>query len=365
MGNISLASLLIPATDEMTTRLADAKNASMRARDLAQQLLTFARGGAPIKKTASLTRLVQDTVSFCLRGSQSRSECDLEDNLLPSEIDSGQISQVIANLVVNAEQAMPTGGTLHVTCENFRHGSGKNATVPDLPSGEFVKITIRDEGVGIPEQNLKRIFDPYFTTKPKGNGLGLATAYSIVKHHKGLITVESEVNKGSTFTLYLPAATHVAVPEETGYAGVKELSGTGRVLIVDDEEAIRTLVEFTLTHLGYKVCSAATALEGVQLYQQKLQAGERFDCVILDLTLPGGMGGRDALKLLLEIDPSVNAIVSSGYAMDATMSHYQDFGFRGVITKPYEAAELGRTVREVIESGRIKLVPDLDLQAVG
>ena len=365
MGNISLASLLIPATDEMTTRLADAKNASMRARDLAQQLLTFARGGAPIKKTASLTRLVQDTVSFCLRGSQSRSECDLEDNLWPSEIDSGQISQVIANLVVNAEQAMPTGGTLHVTCENFRHGSGKNATVPDLPSGEFVKITIRDEGVGIPEQNLKRIFDPYFTTKPKGNGLGLATAYSIVKHHKGLITVESEVNKGSTFTLYLPAAAHVAVPEETGFAGVKELSGTGRVLIVDDEEAIRTLVEFTLTHLGYKVCSAATALEGVELYRQKLQAGERFDCVILDLTLPGGMGGRDALKLLLEIDPSVNAIVSSGYAMDATMSHYQDFGFRGVITKPYEAAELGRTVREVIESGRIKLVPDLDLQAVG
>ncbi len=286
MGNISLASLLIPATDEMTTRLADAKNASMRARDLAQQLLTFARGGAPIKKTASLTRLVQDTVSFCLRGSQSRSECDLEDNLWPSEIDSGQISQVIANLVVNAEQAMPTGGTLHVTCENFRHGSGKNATVPDLPSGEFVKITIRDEGVGIPEQNLKRIFDPYFTTKPKGNGLGLATAYSIVKHHKGLITVESEVNKGSTFTLYLPAAAHVAVPEETGYAGVKELSGTGRVLIVDDEEAIRTLVEFTLTHLGYKVCSAATALEGVELYRQKLQAGERFDCVILTRWMP-------------------------------------------------------------------------------
>jgi PAS domain S-box-containing protein len=365
MGNISLASLLIPATDEMTTRLADAKNASMRARDLAQQLLTFARGGAPIKKTASLTRLVQDTVSFCLRGSQSRSECDLEDNLWPSEIDSGQISQVIANLVVNAEQAMPTGGTLHVTCGNFRHGSGKNATVPDLPSGEFVKITIRDEGVGIPEQNLKRIFDPYFTTKPKGNGLGLATAYSIVKHHKGLITVESEANKGSAFTIYLPAAAHIAVPEETRFAGAKELSGTGRVLIVDDEEAIRTLVEFTLTHLGYEVCSAASALEGIELYRQRLQAGQRFDCVILDLTLPGGMGGRDALRLLLEIDPSVNAIVSSGYAMDATMSHYQDFGFRGVITKPYEAAELGHTVREVIESGRIKVVPDLDLRAVG
>jgi len=365
MGNISLASLLIPATDEMTTRLADAKNASMRARDLAQQLLTFARGGAPIKKTTSLTRLVQDTVSFCLRGSQSRSECDLEDKLWPTEIDPGQISQVIANLVVNAEQAMPTGGTLHVTCENFRQGSAEKATVQDLPPGEFVMITIRDEGVGISEQNLKRIFDPYFTTKPKGNGLGLATAYSIVKHHKGLITVESEVNKGSAFTIYLPAAAHVAIPEETRFAGAKELSGTGRVLIVDDEEAIRTLVEFTLTHLGYEVCSAASALEGIELYRQRLEAGERFDCVILDLTLPGGMGGRDALKLLLESDPSVNAIVSSGYAMDATMSHYQDFGFRGVITKPYEAAELGHTVREVIESGRIKVVPDLDLRAVG
>src|SRR5438105_11168704 len=176
MGNISLASLLIPATDEMTTRLADAKNASMRARDLAQQLLTFARGGVPIKKTASLARLLQDTVSFCLRGSQSRGDCELPNDLWPAEIDPGQISQVIANLVVNAEQAMPTGGTLYVSCENFRQSTGRNAGVADLPPGEFVKITIKDEGIGIPEQNLKRIFDPYFTTKPKGNGLGLADA---------------------------------------------------------------------------------------------------------------------------------------------------------------------------------------------
>src|SRR5205807_7951336 len=199
-----------------------------------------------------------------------------------AEIDAGQISQVIANLVVNADQAMPNGGTLYVSCENFCYDIS-DAVIPALAPGDYVRIRIRDEGVGIPEKYVKRIFDPYFTTKPKGNGLGLATAYSIVKHHKGLITVESEVNKGSTFTLYLPAAAHVAVPEETGYAGVKELFGTGRVLIVDDEEAIRTLVEFTLTHLGYKVCSAATALEGVELYRQKLQAGERFDCVILDL----------------------------------------------------------------------------------
>lgn len=154
------------------------------------------------------------------------------------------------------------------------------------------------------------------------------------------------------------------VPEERKRGGVKELAGTGCVLIVDDEEAIRTLVEFTLAHLGYKVYSAATALEAVELYRQKFHRGERFDCVILDLTLPGGMGGKEAFKLLLEIDPSVNAIISSGYAMDATMSRYQDLGFRAVITKPYEAAELSRTVRQVIESGRTKLARDLDLDAI-
>jgi CheY-like chemotaxis protein len=151
------------------------------------------------------------------------------------------------------------------------------------------------------------------------------------------------------------------LPDERERGGMKELAGIGCVLIVDDEEAIRTLVEFTLTHIGYRVCSAGTALEAVEVYRQKLQKDERFDCVILDLTLPGGMGGKEALKLLLEIDPSVNAIISSGYEMNATMSRYQDFGFRAVITKPYEAAELSRTVREVIESSQKKLARDLAL----
>ena len=206
IGNISLASLLLPPDDEMATRLNDAKNASMRARDLAQQLLTFARGGAPIKKTASIGKLIQDTVSFSLRGSHSRSEFHFGADLWPAEIDPGQISQVIANLVVNADQAMPNGGSLHVSCENFRYNTNTTPVVPDLPPGDYIRIGIRDEGVGIPEQYLKRIFDPYFTTKPKGNGLGLATTYSIIKNHNGLITVESEVHLGSTFTLYLPAA---------------------------------------------------------------------------------------------------------------------------------------------------------------
>jgi len=357
IGNISLASLLVPADDEMATRLDDAKNASMRARDLAQQLLTFARGGAPIKKTASIAKLIQDTVSFSLRGSHNRSEFDCAPDVAPAEIDAGQISQVIANLVVNADQAMPNGGTLYVSCDNFCYDTN-DVLIPDLAPGDYVRVRIRDEGVGIPEKYVKRIFDPYFTTKPKGNGLGLATAYSIIKNHNGLMTVESQVHVGTTFTIYLPAAEAQAeeIAAEPPKKLTPEISGTGRVLVVDDEDAIRDLVEFTLTRLGYEVSQAETALKGVELYQDRLRAGKRFDLVILDLTLPGGMGGKEALKKLIEIDPTVNAIVSSGYATDATMSRYQDFGFRGVIAKPYEAAELGKIVHDVIESSHVNVV---------
>ncbi len=365
IGNISLASILLPKESEMSVRLEDAKNASMRARDLAQQLLTFARGGAPIKKTASIGKLIQDTVSFSLRGSQSRSEFHVSNDLWPAEIDAGQISQVIANLVVNADQAMPNGGTIRITCENFRHSVSNGDTVSELAPGDYVKITITDTGVGIPEQYLKRIFDPYFTTKPKGNGLGLATTYSIIKHHKGLVTVESEPNQGSVFTLYLPAVARVVVAEELPRKNLAEITGSGRILVVDDEEAIRELIDFTLTHLGYEVATAENALAGVELYREGLEAGKRFDAVILDLTLPGGMGGREALKRLLEIDPTVNAIVSSGYATDATMSRYQDYGFRGMIAKPYEAAELGRVVRETIQSNQTTIAPRFEMQAAG
>ncbi len=351
IGNISLASLLLPPDNELTTRLVDAKNASMRARDLAQQLLTFARGGAPIKKTASIGKLIQDTVSFSLRGSHSRSQFVFGADLWPAEIDPGQISQVIGNLVVNADQAMPNGGTLNVSCDNFSYSGD---AIADLSPGEYIRIAIRDEGVGIPEDYLKRIFDPYFTTKPKGTGLGLATTYSIVRNHNGLITVDSVLHQGSTFTVYLPAATHVELPVTEQPGPITEsLNGTGRILVVDDEEAIRALVDFTLSHLGYQVVQAETALEGVNAYREKLEAGERFDLVILDLTLPGGMGGKEALKKLIELDPTVNAIVSSGYATDATMSRYQDFGFRGVIAKPYEAAELGRIVHDTISSSHV------------
>lgn len=365
IGNISLASLLLSPNDEMVTRLNDAKNASLRARDLAQQLLTFARGGAPIKKTASIGKLIEDTVSFSLRGSHSRSEFHFGADLWPAEIDPGQISQVIANLVVNADQAMPSGGILRVSCDNFSYDGQSEPLIPDLMPGAYIRISIKDEGVGISEHYLKRIFDPYFTTKSHGNGLGLATTYSIIKNHNGLITVESQLHVGSTFTIYLPALKDQEIPVEpvgltpapVAGSGV----GTGRILIVDDEEAIRALVEFTLTRLGYEVTQAENALDGVNIYREKFEAGKRFDAVILDLTLPGGMGGKEALKKLIEIDPTVNAIVSSGYATDATMSRYQDFGFRGVIAKPYEVSELGRVVHDVVNSNHVDSVSDYEM----
>ena len=361
IGNISLVSTLLPSHNELKCRLDDARNASLRARDLAQQLLSFARRGTPIKTPASIADLIQETVSFSMRGTQSRSRLTIEPDLWGTEFDPGQISQVIANLVVNADQAMPNGGTLHLSCDNFSHRATTNSVVLDLPSGDYIRIRIRDEGVGIPEECLDRIFEPYFTTKAKGNGLGLATSYSVVKNHCGLITVESELHCGSTFTIYLPATRRRPIAVTPAAKTNEPVHGSGRVLVVDDEEAICTLAEFTLTRLGYEVSGAVTAARGIELYREALMAGRRFDLVILDLTLPGGMGGKEVLKELIEIDPTVNAAVSSGYATDATMKRYEDFGFRGVIAKPYEASELGRKVQAMIGPNRSNgtAVPEL------
>jgi CheY-like chemotaxis protein len=282
---------------------------------------------------------------------------EVQPDLWSAEFDPGQISQVIANLVVNADQAMPDGGTLHVRCENYSHPAEATADCTDITAGDYIRIRVQDEGSGISPDCLKRIFDPYFTTKAKGNGLGLATVYSIIKNHSGLITVESELHAGTTFNIYLPAArTQVKIDEPVDLTN-EPMDGSGRVLVVDDEEAIRMLVEFTLTRLGYEVSTAETATHGIEIYREALARGHRFDLVILDLTLPGGMGGKEALKRLIEVDPLVNAVVSSGYAMDATMSRYEDFGFRGVIAKPYEASELGRKVHAFIEANRTTPFP--------
>jgi PAS domain S-box-containing protein len=346
IGNLSLSLITLPPEDEMYERLCAAKKASLRAQELAQQLLTFAKGGAPIKKTASIGQLIHDTVTFSIRGSSIRADFETQDDLWPVEVDSGQISQVVNNLAINAEQAMPSGGTLSVKCENFFLPE-ENAALSPLRVGKYVKITVHDEGIGIPEEYLKKIFDPYFTTKPKGSGLGLATSYSIVKNHDGLITVESKVGVGSIFAIYLPATDKQVAFER---ARSEPAKGKGRILALDDEEAICELVKAALTPLGYDVTTVQDALSAIDAYKTAMDEDRKFDAVISDLTIPGGMGGAECIKRLVELDPSVKAIVSSGYAMDPVMSRYREYGFCACIAKPYEVSDLGHVVHDVLQS---------------
>jgi len=346
IGNLSLSLITLPPDDEMYERLGAAKKASLRAQELAQQLLTFAKGGAPIKKTASIGQLIEDTVTFSIRGSSIRSDFTMPEDLWPVEVDSGQISQVVSNLAINAEQAMPSGGTLLVRCENFFLAE-ENAALSPLRVGKYVKITVRDEGIGIPEEYLKKIFDPYFTTKPKGSGLGLATSYSIVKNHDGLITVESKVGVGSIFSIYLPATDKQVAFERSRSEPAK---GKGRILALDDEEAICELVKAALTPLGYDVTTVQDGNSAITAYKASMEEDRKYDAVISDLTIPGGMGGAECIKRLVEIDPGVKAIVSSGYAMDPVMSRYREYGFCACIAKPYEVSDLGHIVHDVLES---------------
>jgi PAS domain S-box-containing protein len=344
LGNVTLARMESGSNTDTADILHEAERACIRASQLTQQLLTFSKGGAPIKRVRKVGDLVRDTVRFTLRGSNVRAEFTIPDDLWSADIDEGQISQVFNNITINADQAMPHGGALTVSAENVRI---EPKTLPVSP-GPYIKISIRDQGIGIPEHHLPSVFDPYFTTKQKGSGLGLATSYSIIRQHGGLITVESRVNVGSVFHIYLPAS-DVPVVEEH----VKDKStpaGHGRVLIMDDEETIRQVADRLLRYLGYEVSSAADGKEAIEMYRQAMDEGRPFDVVITDLTIPGGMGGKEAIERLREIDPHVKGIVSSGYSSDPIMANYQDFGFRAVVTKPYDLSELGRTVQETLNA---------------
>ena len=351
LGNVSIALMHGKTGDPITDRLVAAKKASLRAQELAQQLLTFAKGGAPIKKTASIAQLVRDTVGFSLRGSNVRCEFSIPTDLWAADVDPGQISQVIQNLAINADQAMASGGTLRVACDNVEIATEDSRLL--LKPGRYLKITVRDEGVGIPEDNLKKIFDPYFTTKPKGSGLGLATTYSIIKNHGGIVDVTSKQGEGTTFLLFLPASENQAPLVEAQEVEAPAPVHGGRILVLDDEDAICALVTCALEGLGYAVTEAYDSITAIRLYEEALKAGKRFDLVISDLTIPGSMSGLDAIKRLREIDPTVKAIVSSGYAMDPIMSDFRKHGFCGMIAKPYEIDALGRAVATAVASPAI------------
>ncbi|MBZ0158473.1 MAG: PAS domain S-box protein [Alphaproteobacteria bacterium] len=348
MGNISLALFTESWGPEVRKRLTDAENACLRAKELTGKLLTFSRGGAPVMRTASIAELIKEVVRFALVGSNVRYQFAIPDDLWPVEIDEEQISQVVHNLIINAIEAMPGGGTLTVAAENLPSGA---PSITGLGVEKYVKLSVSDQGYGIPAEHLQGIFDPYFTTKQHGSGLGLSVCYSIIKGHNGVITVESKPGRGTTFYLYLPASPAAVSPQKGGreYAGQRQ----GRVLFMDDEEGIREIARSILQSVGYIVEVAEEGAAAIDLYRNARESGNPFDVVIMDLTIPGAMGGREAMQKLREIDPQVKAIVSSGYSHDPVMANYREYGFREVILKPYTAKELSDAVHKVVSDAAL------------
>ncbi len=344
IGNLSLAKTEVNPSEKVFSRLERMENAALLANNLTYQLLTFARGGAPVKQSAQLADLVKESATFAATGSNVRCNFTLPPDLHASEIDRGQISQVIHNLVLNGVQVMPRGGVIEVAGENIRLSSDNELT---LPEGDYVRLTVQDQGPGIEEQDLKRVFDPYFTTKDKGNGLGLAVAYSIVDKHKGRITVDSPPGCGARFSIYLPAAPMLETDQTAESLRQPSMPGR-RILVMDDEEYIRDMISDMLDLMGHTAITVKNGEEAIRAYKEALKSAQPFDVVILDLTVPGGMGGKETIETLLEMDKDVRAIVASGYSNDPVMSDYARYGFRSALTKPYRLAQVQEALNAVL-----------------
>jgi PAS domain S-box-containing protein len=345
LGNISLAKIQANNNKDLGRVLAEAEKASLRAKELTNQLLTFAKGGSPIKKLTSVADIIQDSAIFALRGSNVSCEFHFDDRLWPIQADEGQISQVINNMVINAIQAMLEGGKITISAINLP--LIENGYALPLAKGDYIQIQIKDAGVGIPSKYLSKIFDPYFSTKEKGSGLGLATAYSIIKRHNGHIEVTSELGKGTTFKIYLPASPSSAYKKQ--YQNIYVKPGKGKILVMDDEEPVREVVSQMLKDIGYEVEFANDGSELIFHYVQARNSGQPFDAVIMDLTIPGGMGGKEAISKLMEIDPKAKAIVSSGYATDPIIAQYEAYGFCGAVPKPYRIQDLSEALADLID----------------
>ncbi len=348
MGNVGLCLIKLDRDHEIYPLLAAVDKAAYRAKDLTQQLLTFAKGGDPIKKLASITEVITGSADFVLRGSAVSCHYDLPPDLWAVEIDQGQMGQVIQNVVINAIQAMPDGGRIEISCRNLANADGRESA---LPAQDWIRITIHDSGAGIPKAVAEKIFDPYFTTKDKGSGLGLAICHSIVKKHGGVISVASEPGQGATFTILLPAVVGQKAGSE-GQAVVEQLLGiprkNGRIMIMDDDDQVREMAAKMLTLFGYEVVQAKDGEEALLLYRHGRETGVPVDLVIMDLTIPGAMGGKETIPRLLAIDPAAKAIVSSGYANDPVMANYRDHGFRAVISKPFQIQALHNMIAQVL-----------------
>ena len=335
-GNIEVARKALHPQHAVQEMLDQAASTCRRAAFLSSRLLIFAKGGAPVRRVVSVAGLVMDAVQLARAGAPISITIDLAEDLRNALVDPGQIGQVLHNILLNARQAMPAGGIIDVRAENVE--------TPGLEPR--VRISIQDYGCGIPTGLLPRIFDPYFTTKTGGSGLGLATAYSIVARHNGQLSVKSDLGRGSVFTIELPASLESPAPEPPAASSTQ--SGTGRILAMDDEEALRKLIVIVLSNLGYEVQTAADGAAAIALYESAKAEGRGFDAVVLDLTVGGGMGGIEAAAILKEMDPSARLIVSSGYSDTTAMSDFQRYGFDAVIPKPWTPAQMGEVLRRVL-----------------
>ena len=346
-GNISLAKVIISRMkggEEVIEILSRAENISERAQSIAQQLLTFAEGGEPIKEIVNLGKFVINSVDLVVHGSKSKCQFTLSDDLWTVEVDQGQFAQVIHNLVLNASQAMPEGGTIEVSAENFVKD---NSIQMNLEQGNYVVIKIKDAGIGILDKHVETIFDPFFTTKNTGSGLGLAISHGVIAKHNGCITVESHVGVGTTFAIYLPASDKQVVSISEIEDQVAKLDS--KILVMDDEEYIREFVVDALTNLGCRrVETAKDGKQAIELFKKAKDSGEPYDLVILDMTIPGGMDGKSTIQELIKIDGDIKAIVSSGYSKDPVMSNFQEHGFCASISKPYNISRLSTLIADLL-----------------
>ncbi|OKY75090.1 MAG: hypothetical protein BM485_10370 [Desulfobulbaceae bacterium DB1] len=346
MGNINLA-LHDGGLDDATRKLlSNAEKASARAKGLTLQLLTFSKGGEPVKETASIAEIIRESAEFVLHGSNVACRYFMPDDLWLVDIDKGQMSQVIQNIIINAKHAMPTGGIIQVSCENFVSGENAGSTLPGKK--HFIKIIIRDSGIGIPVNLIDKIFDPYFSTKKEGSGLGLAISHSIISKHNGSISVQSQPGEGTAFTIYLPASTREKEMKST--CEILDMSGgKGRIMIMDDEEMVRDVTRAMLASLGHEVVLARHGEEAVDLFKKHGDCGEPIDIIIMDLTIPGGMGGKDAVKAIHAINPKAKVVVSSGYSNDPIMAHCRDYGFVAAIVKPFQLQDISKIINQLLK----------------
>jgi PAS domain S-box-containing protein len=347
LSTTALAKMYAKDDAKVISKIEEAEREILRTRDLTNQILTFAKGGAPVKRLSSFPELLRDTVEFCLKGSNVGCELSLTEGLWAAEIDRVQISQVVCNIVINGVQAMPAGGTITVSALNTV--IDERTDLP-LKPGKYVRIDLKDRGLGIANEHLPSVFDPFFTTKAGGSGLGLATSYSIVKKHSGYIDVKTRPGEGTVFTVYLPASAEVHAPEPAQPA--PELRGGGRVLLMDDDEALRANVAEMLETRGYDVETARNGEEAIILYKRALAHSRPFEAVVLDVTIVGGMGGKDCIGHLLKIDPGLPGIVISGYSEDAVLAEFSRYGFKDALPKPFTIEELQERLQGVMAGRR-------------